>query len=112
MAEFLLSVHHDYSRPLVDPDTDVEQMFADVAALNGELEDAGAMVYAGGLDVPTTARVVEPDGVVTDGPRSDGTLIMGGFWVIEAEDTEAALAWARRAAAATRGPVEVRPFQG
>jgi hypothetical protein len=37
---------------------------------------------------------------------------MGGFWVIEAADLDAALAWAGKAAAACEGPVEIRPFQG
>jgi hypothetical protein len=36
---------------------------------------------------------------------------MGGFWVIEAADLDAALEWARQAAIACDGPVELRPFQ-
>ena len=36
---------------------------------------------------------------------------MGGFWVIDAPDLDAALDWARRGSAACQGPVEVRPFQ-
>ncbi|WP_348525160.1 hypothetical protein [Luteimicrobium album] len=34
-----------------------------------------------------------------------------GFWVIKAEDLDAALAWAKKGAVACGGPVEVRPFQ-
>jgi hypothetical protein len=37
---------------------------------------------------------------------------MGGFWVIEAADMDAALAWAQKAATACEGPVELRPLQG
>jgi hypothetical protein len=36
---------------------------------------------------------------------------MGGFWVVEAPDLDAALEIARRGSAACLGPVEVRPFQ-
>ena len=36
---------------------------------------------------------------------------LGGFWVIAAEDLDAALAWAAQATRACGGPVEVRPFQ-
>ncbi|HUV09702.1 MAG TPA: YciI family protein, partial [Acidimicrobiia bacterium] len=36
---------------------------------------------------------------------------LGGFWVIEAANREAALAWAREASAACEAPVELRPFQ-
>jgi hypothetical protein len=35
---------------------------------------------------------------------------MGGFWVLEVADLEAALAWGRKAATACRASVEVRPF--
>jgi hypothetical protein len=37
---------------------------------------------------------------------------MGGFWVVDATDLDAALAWARKGAAACEAPVEVRPMQG
>jgi len=37
---------------------------------------------------------------------------MGGFWVIEAADLDAALEWSRKATVACGGPVELRPLQG
>ena len=49
---------------------------------------------------------------MTDGPYAESKEQMGGFWVIEAPDLDAALDWARKGAAACEGPVEVRPFQG
>ena len=48
---------------------------------------------------------------MTDGPYAESKEQMGGFWVIEAADLDAALDWARQGAAACEGPVEVRPFQ-
>jgi len=39
-----------------------------------------------------------------------GNEHVGGFWVLEAADMEAALAWGRRAVIACRAPVEVRQF--
>ncbi len=115
MAQFLMSVHHDYSQPLEIPGVDPEDMYRDVAALNEELQAAEAWVFAGGLMPPDTATVVNAAGEtlsVTDGTRADGTFEMGGFWVIDVTDLEAAQSWAMRASRATRGPVEVRPFQG
>ena len=90
-------------------------MVAQVDAFNAELQAAGAWVFAGGLHPPTSATVVRStNGEVsmTDGPYAESKEQMGGFWVIEAADLDAALDWARRAAAACEGPVEVRPFQG
>jgi hypothetical protein len=53
----------------------------------------------------------EGDVVVTDGPFAETKEQLGGFWIIEAPDLDAALDWAKRASAACMGPVEVRPFQ-
>lgn len=114
MPEFMLSVHHDYSRPLVEPGVDVEPMYAAVARFNEELQATGAWVFAGGLETPGTAQVVEvADGelVVTDGPVVPTGKALGGFWVIDVPDVEAAVTWAQRASVAVSGPIEVRPFQ-
>ena len=55
---------------------------------------------------------VKPGGkvIVTDGPYIETKEHIGGFWVLEAADLDAALAWGRKAAVACRAPVEVRPF--
>ena len=49
--------------------------------------------------------------LLTDGPFAETKEQLGGFWIIEAADLDAALAWARKATVACRAPVEVRPFQ-
>ena len=60
-----------------------------------------------------TVRIPVAAGEVsmTDGPYAETKEQMGGFWVIEAADLDAALEWARQAAIACDGPVELRPFQ-
>ena len=71
-------------------------------------------MFAGGLHPASTATVVrEDDGEVllTDGPFPESKEQLGGFWIIEAADLDAALAWARKATVACGAPVEVRPFQ-
>jgi hypothetical protein len=49
--------------------------------------------------------------LITDGPFAETKEQIGGFWVIEARDLDAALEWAGKATRACQGPVEVRPFQ-
>jgi hypothetical protein len=49
--------------------------------------------------------------LMTDGPYAEGKEHIGGFWIVEAPDLDAALGWARRAVRATTLPIEVRPFQ-
>ena len=56
-------------------------------------------------------RVRDGEVLITDGPYVEGKEHIGGFWIIEAPDLDAALGWAREAARATTLPIEVRPFQ-
>lgn len=115
MNQYLMSVWHDADYE-VDFDSDeAQRLFAQVDRFNAELQEAGAWVFAGGLHPASSATVVRPgDGGVsmTDGPYAESKEQMGGFWIIEAADLDAALDWARRGATACEGPVEVRPFQG
>lgn len=113
MAQYLLAVHHRYDDPL-PPDDEMQQIYADVDVFNKKLMDAGSWVFGGGLEAPSTATVVRPQGgevLTTDGPFAESKEQLGGFWVIEAPDLDAALKLASEAAVACRNPVEVRPFQ-
>jgi hypothetical protein len=112
MTQYMLSVHHgdDYA-PVGDP----QEMFDAVDKVNAEMQSAGAWVFAGGLHPSSTATVLRVQGgevLTTDGPYLEGKEHIGGFWVIEAADLDAALAWGRKATVACAAPVEVRPFQG
>ena len=89
-------------------------MFKDVDAVNTEIKAEGAWVFAGGLhpaDTATVVRAKDGEVVTTDGPFAEAKEQLGGFWVIQAPDLDAALAWAAKATVACRAPVEVRPFQ-
>jgi hypothetical protein len=112
MTQYLLSVYHAGSGPDLSKE-EMEQSFADVEAVNTQLMDSGAFVFAGGLlPVESATAVRENDGklLVTDGPYLETKEHLGGFWVIEAPDMDEAMTWARRATVACRLPVEVRPF--
>ena len=92
---------------------EMEEAFAATGAFNDKLRADGYWVFAGGLQPASTATVVDGQGerpVMTDGPYSESKEHIGGFWVLDVADFEAALAWGRRAAVACRTPVEVRPF--
>ena len=114
MTQYLLSVWHDDTYVLDVDDADAQRMFAQVDAFNAEVQAAGAWVFAGGLHPASSATVVRStngDVSMTDGPYAESKEQMGGFWVIEADDFDAALEWARKATVACEGPVELRPFQ-
>jgi hypothetical protein len=116
MTEYMLAVHDDGTG---DPAStmapeDMQRVYQAVDEFNTELQAADAWVFAGGLQPPTSAttvRVQDGDVLITDGPFAETKEHLGGFWVIKAADLDAALDWAKRAAVACEGPVEVRPFQ-
>jgi hypothetical protein len=113
MKQYLLSVTMVEDAPPRPPD-EMQRAFEQVDELNAELQKTGAWVFAGGLQPASIATVVtEEDGevVVTDGPFSESKEHIGGFWIIEVDDLDAALAWAAKATKACGAPVEVRPFQ-
>jgi hypothetical protein len=114
MSQYLLSVHgSEASYAEVSPEA-MQRMFKQVDAFNSELQASGAWVFGGGLHPAHTATVVNnTDGkvVTTDGPYLETKEHIGGFWILNAADLDAALALAARASEACEGPVEVRPFQ-
>ena len=116
MPQYLLSVWHDDDYGDIDFTSDeVQRQFAQVSAFNETLEKDGAWVFGCGLRPASSATVVragDGDVSMTDGPYAETKEQMGGFWIIEAADLDAALEWAGKAAAACEGPVEVRPAEG
>ncbi len=117
MTQYLLSVWHDRDATPEDiypSDEERQEAYAATGAFNEERRASGGWVCAGGLHPPTTATVVDGTGtdvVTTDGPFSESKEQIGGFWVVEAPDLDAALELAARGSQACRGKVEVRPFQ-
>jgi hypothetical protein len=114
MAEYLLSVHHDYDTELPSLE-EMQPVFEAVDRFNQKVRDAGAWVFAGGLTPVQQATTVDNTGdtpIVSDGPYAESKEYLGGFWVIQAADLDEALQWAKEGSAACRGKVEVRPFQG
>jgi hypothetical protein len=113
MKLYLLSIQQPDGDP--PPPEVLAPMMREVDAMNRELKASGNWVFAGGLHPPSTATVVRVKGgevLMTDGPYAEGKEHVGGFTIIKAPHLDAALEWARRLAAATTLPIEVRPFQG
>ncbi len=64
-----------------------------------------------GIDTATTVRVADGQTLITDGPFADTKEVFGGFYLLEADTLDAALATAARIPAARMGgSVEVRPI--
>jgi hypothetical protein len=81
-------------------------------AYSKSVVDAGAMAGGEALQPTATATVVRVrDGnrLTTDGPFAEAREQLGGFFLVEAADLDAALDWAARCPGARYGAVEVRP---
>jgi hypothetical protein len=81
-------------------------------AFIGAMAQAGVIIKGDGLQGPmlaTTVRIVDGKRHVQDGPFADTKEQLGGYFVIDVPDLDAALDWAAQAPCALTGSVEVRP---
>ena len=116
MSQYLLSTWSvSDEAPSEPPSPDQMQVFMQrVIDLEAEMDDAGTFLFGGGLHGPDASTVViatESDALVTDGPFAESKEHIAGFYVIEAEDLDDALAWANKVSGAIGRPIEVRPFR-
>lgn len=112
---YLLMLHVDESGwPRLSPAEQAAAMTAYVD-FNTTLESAGALLATGRLAPSAEAGTVRTKGgqpVTMDGPYAETKEQVGGFYLIEAPDRAAALAWAARCPASGHGVVEVREVLG
>ena len=115
MTQYMLSVWGPEMTPEEEKTYMASGAFEATDKLNDELVASGKFVFAGGLEKLHSSTVVSTndggDIVVTDGPYAETKEYLGGFWILECEDLDDALAIAKRATVACGAPVEVRPFQ-
>jgi hypothetical protein len=80
-------------------------------AYTAALQQAGAWIAGDALEDTTTATTVRvrEDLVVTDGPFAETTEQLGGYYLIDVDDLDQALEWARKCPGARYGSIEVRP---
>jgi hypothetical protein len=105
--QYLVSVIHDTPNPT----TPAEQ--AAIEVFDDRLKAEGHWVFAGGLNLPSTATVIDNRGgeaMVTDGPFLESKEYLAGFWIIEAPDLDVALKLAAEGSTACNAKIEVRPF--
>ena len=79
------------------------------------LNHAGVMAGGKGLEPPstgTTVRLRDGERTIQDGPYADTKEQLGGFFIVEVPDLDAALEWAARCPVVGDGSVEVRPVLG
>ena len=120
MSQYLLSVHTrsggeapvEHNQEQMNPEM-MQEMMGRIMALEEEMEAAGTFAFSGRLadpDAATVVRLSDGDTITTDGPFAESKEHIAGFYIINADDLDAALAWANKVTDAIGAPIEVRPF--
>lgn len=114
MSQYLLSTYAGkaVAREPMTPE-EMRPFMERVTALEAEMKASGTFVFTGRLhdpDAATVVRMSDGDLVMTDGPFAESKEHIAGFYIINADDLDAALVWAGKVAEAINHPIEVTPF--
>ena len=94
-------------------DSEKEQKVAAYHAYTESLRKADVVLGMNRLqhtNSATTVRLIDGKPQVLDGPYSDSKEQLGGYYLIDVPDLDAAIAWASRCPGASHGIMEVRPI--
>jgi hypothetical protein len=91
----------------------LKQAMQEAVGLTHELHAKGQYIDAAPLEPVATAtsvRVREGKRLVTDGPFAETREVLGGYYIIDVDDLDAAIRIAERHPGARVGAVEIRPL--
>ena len=111
--QYLLMIHSDEAAMQQARKEDIQGVMAAYGAYTQAMKEAD--VYRGGerLHPSSNATVVRAQNgktSVLNGPYAEIKEQLGGYYVIEAADLDAAIGWAARCPGAQFGAIEVRPI--
>ena len=111
--KYILLIHNDERAFGAMPEAERQQIFGEYMQLTEDIKKNGQ--YHGGNPLQptataTTVRVRDGKRLVTDGPFAETKEQLGGYYLIDAADLDAALNVAARIPSARGGSIEVRPI--
>ncbi len=104
-----------YSDPAASPEFGTPEMDAEMQQwfqFTAELTESGNHLGGEALtptETATTVRIREGKTITADGPFAETKETLGGFYLLEAENLDGAIAWAEKIPLAPYGSVEIRP---
>ncbi len=111
--QYLLMIHSDEKAMQSAPKDAIASMMAAYGAYTQAMKEGGAYIGGERLQPSSTATVVRKANgktQVLNGPYAEVKEQLGGYYVIEAPDLDAAIGWAARCPGAQTGAIEVRPI--
>ena len=112
MPQYMLLIYDDPAAGPAEGSPEAQAEFGRWMAYSQEMTEAGAMQGGDALQpiaTATTVRVRGGERIVSDGPFAETKELLGGYYIVEAADLDAALDWAAKAPHIEHGSVEVRP---
>ena len=111
--QYMLLIYGDERATEAMPREQMTEIINAHMAYGQALKDAKVWVASNRLrpiSAATTVRIRDGQTKVVDGPFAETKEQLGGYYLIDAPDLDAALSWAARCPAARYGTVEVRPI--
>jgi hypothetical protein len=111
--KYVLLIYSNEAAMASAPEAATNEMMAAYGAYSEAMAKAGVMVSGERLrpsSAATTVRTTNGKTQVLDGPYAETKEQLGGYFIIEAPDLDAALSWAERCPGAAHGVLEVRPI--
>jgi len=113
VMKYLLMIYGNEAAMLAMTEANKGQTLSAYVAYTEAMQKAGA--YVGGNRLrpstsSTTVKVTNGKTEVLNGPYAETKEQLGGYYMIDVPDLDAALAWAARCPGATYGTIEVRPI--
>ena len=111
--QYMLMIYGNEAGMQAAPKEAVTQMSAAYAAYTEAMVKAGILKAGDRLRPSSDATTVRVNGgknQVLDGPYADTKEQLGGYYLIDVPDLDAALSWAARCPGASHGVIEVRPI--
>src|SRR5260221_8444491 len=111
--QYMLLVYTEEARFQAMSKSDAEKGLAAYGAYGEALKKAGIVVGSNRLQPTasaTSVRIANGKTNVLNGPYADTKEQLGGYFMIDVPDMDAALTWAARCPGASHGVVEVRPI--
>ncbi len=111
---YLLLIYSDESTLASMNEADLQADMAKWWEYDGAIKGAGAATSGEALQPTSTATSVRDDGgkpIVTDGPFAETKEQLGGYYVLDVDNLDAAIEWAHKCPAARYGTIELRPIQ-
>ena len=111
--QFLCLIYEAESLMTTRSEEENGQIFQEYMTFTDDVKTANKFVAGDALlptDTATTVRVRNGDVVTTDGPFAETKEQLGGYYLLECESLDEALAWAAKIPSAKYGSIEVRPI--